>query len=98
MDELVRSADSVSLCLSKGLGAPAVFILAESEELIRHATRLRKSFGGGMRQAGVIAPAGLYALENQFDRLVDDHVNAKALAHGVGLTLVYSLLLLFRQS
>ncbi|KAE8876098.1 L-allo-threonine aldolase [Phytophthora fragariae] len=83
MDELVRGADSVSLCLSKGLGAPVGSILAGSEEFIHHATRLRKSLGGGMRQAGVIASAGLYALANQFDRLVDDHVNAKALAHGI---------------
>ncbi|GMF39607.1 unnamed protein product [Phytophthora fragariaefolia] len=83
MDELVRGADSVSLCLSKGLGAPVGSILAGSEEFIHHATRLRKSLGGGMRQAGIIASAGLYALENQFERLVDDHVNAKALAHGI---------------
>ncbi|KAL4099309.1 hypothetical protein PRIC1_007149 [Phytophthora ramorum] len=83
MDELVRGADSVSLCLSKGLGAPVGSILAGSEEFIHHATRLRKSLGGGMRQAGVIASAGLYALENQFERLSEDHVNAQALAHGL---------------
>lgn len=83
MDELVRGADSVSLCLSKGLGAPVGSILAGTEEFIHHATRVRKSLGGGMRQAGIIASAGLYALENQFDRLADDHVNAKALATGL---------------
>ncbi|GMF17421.1 unnamed protein product [Phytophthora lilii] len=83
MDELVRGADSVSLCLSKGLGAPVGSILAGSEEFIHHATRLRKSLGGGMRQAGIIASAGLYSLEHQFDRLAEDHVNAQALAHGL---------------
>ncbi|KAF1784509.1 Pyridoxal phosphate-dependent transferase [Phytophthora cactorum] len=82
-DELVRGADSVSLCLSKGLGAPVGSILAGSEEFIHHGKRLRKSLGGGMRQAGIIASAGLYALEHQFDRLVEDHVNAQAFAHGI---------------
>ncbi|KAG7401758.1 putative low-specificity L-threonine aldolase 1 [Phytophthora boehmeriae] len=85
MAELVSGADSVSLCLSKGLGAPVGSILAGSEDFIYHARRLRKSLGGGMRQAGVIASAGLYALDNQFDRLVEDHVNAKTLAHGLSL-------------
>lgn len=83
MDELVRGADSVSLCLSKGLGAPVGSILAGSEEFIYRAKRLQKSLGGGMRQAGIIASAGLYALENQFDRLAEDHTNAQALAHGI---------------
>ncbi|CAH0475523.1 unnamed protein product [Peronospora belbahrii] len=83
MNELVSGAHSVSLCLSKGLGAPVGSILAGSEEFIHHATRLRKSLGGGMRQAGIIASAGLYALENQFDRLAEDHVHAQALAHGI---------------
>ncbi|RLN52412.1 hypothetical protein BBJ29_009708 [Phytophthora kernoviae] len=83
MAELVSGADSVSLCLSKGLGAPVGSILAGSEDFIRRARRLLKSLGGGMRQAGIIASAGLYALENQFDRLVEDHVNAKTLAHGL---------------
>ncbi|RLN58409.1 hypothetical protein BBJ29_005578 [Phytophthora kernoviae] len=83
MAELVSGTDSVSLCLSKGLGAPVGSILAGSEDFIYHARRLQKSLGGGMRQAGIIASAGLYALENQFDRLVEDHVNAKTLAHGL---------------
>uniref|UniRef100_M4BAC3 Aromatic amino acid beta-eliminating lyase/threonine aldolase domain-containing protein n=1 Tax=Hyaloperonospora arabidopsidis (strain Emoy2) TaxID=559515 RepID=M4BAC3_HYAAE len=83
MDALVSGADSVSLCLSKGLGAPVGSILAGSNEFIHYATRLRKSLGGGMRQAGIIAAAGLYALEHQFDRLVEDHVNAQAFAHGI---------------
>ncbi|CAI5722127.1 unnamed protein product [Peronospora effusa] len=81
MDEFVRGADSVSLCLRKGLGAPVGSILAGSDEFIHYATRLRKSLGGGMRQAGVIASAGLYALENQFDRLAEDHINEQAFAY-----------------
>ena len=83
MDAFVRGADSVSFCLSKGLGAPVGSILAGSNDFIHYATRLRKSLGGGMRQAGVIAAAGLYALENQFDRLAEDHVHAQAFAHGI---------------
>ncbi|KAJ0405567.1 hypothetical protein P43SY_009616 [Pythium insidiosum] len=81
--ELVSGANSVSLCLSKGLGAPVGSILAGSEEFIYQAKRLRKSLGGGMRQAGVIAAAGKFALEHQFKRLAEDHENAKALAHGL---------------
>ncbi|KAI9911153.1 hypothetical protein PsorP6_009428 [Peronosclerospora sorghi] len=83
MHELVREADSVSLCLSKGLGAPVGSLLAGSNEFVQQARRLRKSLGGGMRQAGIIASAGLYALENQFDRLAQDHVTAQAFAHGL---------------
>lgn len=78
--DLVSGADSVSLCLSKGLGAPVGSILAGTEEFIYNAKRLRKSLGGGMRQAGIIASAGLFALEHQFERLAEDHANAKTLA------------------
>ncbi|KAF1333564.1 L-allo-threonine aldolase, partial [Globisporangium splendens] len=85
MADLVAGADSVSLCLSKGLGAPVGSILAGTEEFIYNAKRLRKSLGGGMRQAGVIAAAGKFALEHQLERLADDHTNAKALAHGLTL-------------
>ncbi|TMW55905.1 hypothetical protein Poli38472_008553 [Pythium oligandrum] len=81
--DLVRNADTVSLCLSKGLGAPVGSILAGPEEFIYEARRLRKSLGGGMRQAGVIAAAAKYALEHQFNRLAEDHDNAKLLAHGL---------------
>lgn len=81
--DLVTGADSVSLCLSKGLGAPVGSILAGTEEFIHNAKRLRKSLGGGMRQAGVVASAALFALEHQFERLADDHANAKALAQGL---------------
>lgn len=83
MAELVKGADSVSLCLSKGLGAPVGTILAGSEEFIGRARRLRKSLGGGMRQSGLLAAAGLFALEEQFERLAEDHANARALAEGL---------------
>jgi threonine aldolase len=88
MADLVAGADSVSLCLSKGLGAPVGSILAGTEEFIYNAKRLRKSLGGGMRQAGVIAVAGKFALEHQLERLADDHANAKALAHGLVMSLM----------
>lgn len=83
MAELVKGADTVSLCLSKGLGAPVGTILAGPEEFIERAKRLRKSLGGGMRQSGLLAAAGLFALEEQFERLAEDHANAKALAQGL---------------
>jgi threonine aldolase len=72
--------DSLSLCLSKGLGAPVGSVLAGSEEFIQRCRRARKAMGGGMRQAGIIAAAGLYALQNNIDRLSVDHGRATALA------------------
>lgn len=75
--------DTVSVCFSKGLGAPVGSALAGPAELIARARRHRKVLGGGMRQAGVIAAAALYALENHVARLADDHANAKHLAEGV---------------
>ncbi len=75
--------DTVSICFSKGLGAPIGSALAGSKETIIRARRLRKLFGGGMRQAGVIAAAALYALENHVDRLSDDHAHAQILANAV---------------
>jgi threonine aldolase len=69
--------DSVSICLSKGLGAPAGSLLLGSNEFIRKARRVRKVFGGGMRQAGILAAAGLFALDNNVNRLVDDHKKAR---------------------
>ncbi|MDP4569099.1 low-specificity L-threonine aldolase [Pseudomonas sp. LPH60] len=75
--------DSVSVCLSKGLGAPVGSVLCGSRELIGKARRLRKMVGGGMRQAGGLAAAGLYALEHQVQRLADDHANAQLLAQGL---------------
>ena len=81
--EICRSFDSVSVCLSKGLGAPVGSILAGSKPLISKARRLRKMLGGGMRQAGVIAAAGIHALDHHIDRLQNDHVNAAQLAKGL---------------
>ena len=75
-----RPFDSVSVCLSKGLGAPIGSVVAGSNQFIRRARRMRKMYGGGMRQVGIIAAAGIYAIENNFNRLVDDHRNAKLLA------------------
>jgi threonine aldolase len=75
--------DSVSICLSKGLGAPAGSVLTGSRDFIEAARRWRKVLGGGMRQAGVLAAAGLYALENHVQRLAEDHDNAEYLAAGL---------------
>jgi threonine aldolase len=72
--------DTISVCLSKGLGAPAGSVLLGTSEMIRSARRVRKVFGGGMRQAGIIAAAGLYALKNNIPRLKTDHLRAKRLA------------------
>ena len=69
--------DSISVCLSKGLGAPAGSVLLGSKEFIAHARRVRKVLGGGMRQAGYLAAAGIYALDNHVLRLKEDHVRAK---------------------
>ncbi len=82
--ELAASADSVSICLSKGLGAPIGSVLVGSKPFIKRARRLRKMLGGGTRQAGVLAACGLYALEHNIDRLAEDHANAKRLADGLG--------------
>ena len=81
--EYARYFDSVSVCFSKGLGAPVGSALAGSAEFIERARRFRKMVGGGMRQAGIIAAAALYALEHHRDRLADDHANAKSLADGI---------------
>ena len=78
--DLVVEADSVSMCLSKGLGAPVGTVLAGSKSLIRRAHRARKLVGGGLRQAGLLAAAGIYALDNHVERLADDHANAIRLA------------------
>ncbi|UYP29088.1 low-specificity L-threonine aldolase [Pseudomonas sp. Z8(2022)] len=82
--EIARHFDSVSVCLSKGLGAPVGSVLCGSAALIGRARRLRKMVGGGMRQAGVLAAAGLYALQHQVERLAEDHANAARL--GAALT------------
>lgn len=75
--------DSVSLCLSKGLAAPVGTVLLGSREFIREAHRYRKMLGGGMRQAGVLAAAGLVAVETMTERLSEDHARARALAEGL---------------
>jgi len=81
---LCAGFDSVSICLSKGLGAPAGSVLCGSPDFIRRAHRWRKMLGGGLRQAGIFAAAGLYALDHHVTRLADDHRNAQRL--GTGLT------------
>jgi threonine aldolase len=75
--------DSVSICFSKGLGAPVGSALAGSKEFIQRGRRIRKLFGGGMRQAGVIAAGALYALDHHVERLKADHVNARVLAQAI---------------
>jgi threonine aldolase len=75
--------DSVSLCLSKGLGAPVGSVLVASEDFIKEAKRSRKMLGGGMRQSGMLAAAGIHAVENHVERLADDHANARTLAEGL---------------
>jgi threonine aldolase len=75
--------DSCTLCLSKGLGAPVGSLVIGSKEFIARAHRFRKQFGGGMRQAGILAAAGIYALEHNVERLTEDHLHAKRLAHGI---------------
>jgi threonine aldolase len=89
--EWAQHFDTVSICFSKGLGAPVGSALAGSGEAIRRARRLRKLFGGGMRQAGILAAAALYALENHVDRLEEDHAHARLLADAVENTEGFSL-------
>ncbi|MDO3436557.1 low-specificity L-threonine aldolase [Rhizobium sp. CBN3] len=79
---LAEGFDSVSVCLSKGLGTPLGSVLVGDVKLIGQARRWRKMLGGGMRQAGIVAAAGLYALDHHVQRLAEDHANAKALADG----------------
>ena len=81
--ELTHEIDSVSFCLSKGLSAPAGSLLCGPEDFIYRARRNRKALGGGMRQAGILAAAGIIALENMTERIADDHQNARALAQGI---------------
>ena len=91
---LADYSDSITFCLSKGLGAPIGSVLCGSRDFIKRARRARKVLGGGMRQAGIIAAAGIYALENMVERLADDHENARVAAVGLreipGITLTPS--------
>jgi threonine aldolase len=80
---LCRGFDSASVCLSKGLGTPAGSVLVGSRELINRAVRNRKMLGGAMRQAGILAAAGLYALDHNIERLAQDHAHAERLAAGL---------------
>jgi threonine aldolase len=82
--EFARDVDSVTFCVSKGLAAPVGSVICGSAAFIARARRVRKMLGGGMRQAGVIAAAGIVALERMVDRLADDHANARVLAEAVG--------------
>jgi threonine aldolase len=91
LDEYARHFDSVSVCLSKGLGAPIGSVISGTSDFIQIARRNRKMFGGGMRQVGIIAAAGIYAIENNFNRLIEDHRNAKALAQGLSKILKISV-------
>ena len=81
--ELCAGFDSVSVCLSKGLGTPAGTLLVGRRDVVDRARRVRKMLGGTMRQVGILAAAGLYALEHNVDRLADDHANAQLLAKGL---------------
>jgi len=83
LPELTRSFDSVSVCLSKGLGAPIGSMILGTREFIEICRRERKLFGGAMRQVGIIAAAGLFAVKNNIARLAEDHANARLLAEGL---------------
>lgn len=89
--DITKAFDTVSICLSKGLGAPVGSVLVGTGEFIAQARRWRKVAGGGMRQAGVLAAAGIFALEHHVERLAEDHANARRLADGLraipGITL-----------
>lgn len=82
--EYAQNFDSLMFCFSKGLGAPVGSIMAGSREFIQRAHRFRKMLGGGMRQVGILAAAALYSLENNVERLADDHAHAKMLAQAIG--------------
>ncbi len=84
LPELAAGYDTVSVCLSKGLGAPVGSVLVSSAERVAEARVWRKRYGGGMRQAGILAAAGLYALTHHLARLADDHARARRLAEGLG--------------
>jgi len=98
---LAAPADSVSICLSKGLGAPIGSVLVGPEPFIKKARRTRKMLGGGTRQAGVLAACGLYALEHNVERLAEDHAHAKRLAEGLaaidGISVQYATNMVFMR-
>lgn len=82
---ICRDYDSVSICLSKGLGAPVGSVLVGSQEVIDRAHRWRKMFGGGWRQAGILAAAGIYALDNHVERIAEDHQRARKIAEAIAV-------------
>jgi threonine aldolase len=91
--EYGKMFDTISVCLSKALGAPVGSVLLANKELLKKAKRVRKVFGGGMRQAGLIAAAGIYAIENNINRLTEDHKKAKAIENDLnGLFYVKEIL------
>ena len=92
---LVRDCDSVSVCLSKGLGAPVGSVIVGSEKFITKAIRVRKALGGGMRQVGILAAAGLYGLNFNKTRMAIDHLNAKKVARGCIYVRLFFLLYIF---
>lgn len=83
LDKYCSYFDSISVCLSKGLGAPVGSVIAGPKDFITEAFRVRKGWGGGMRQVGILASAGLYAVKNNIARLTEDHENAKMLAEAI---------------
>jgi threonine aldolase len=89
--DLAAGFDTVSVCLSKGLGAPVGSLLCGSRRLMQQARRIRKMYGGGMRQAGILAAAGLHALEHHRTRLVEDHHNARLLAEALAALPAFSV-------
>jgi len=91
LPELTRPFDSVSVCLSKALGAPVGSVILGSAELIKRCHRERKLFGGGMRQVGIIAAGGLYAVRHNIGRLVEDHANARLLAEGLNKVSIFQV-------
>lgn len=84
LNEWVKGFDSASVCLSKGMGAPVGSMILGTHEFIGRARRNRKMFGGGMRQVGILAAAGIWAIDHQLPKMADDHRRAKALADGIG--------------
>jgi threonine aldolase len=86
ISNIARHADTVTCCLSKGLGAPVGSVLCGTQEFINKARSIRKMLGGGMRQAGILAAGGIYALEYNVKRLAEDHTHAKQIAHTLAAT------------
>jgi len=91
VSEITSRFDAVSVCFSKGLGAPVGSAVASTRENIKTARRIRKMFGGGMRQVGIIAAGALYALENNLERLIDDHRRARVLAENLADTGLFEM-------